>query len=50
MMIKTAAGSEVPQAVFLQPGLPSKLAAYLTQFATTIKREINSFWEWRKAL
>lgn len=37
-------------AVFLQPGLSSKLASYHTQFATDISGNINPLREWRKAL
>jgi hypothetical protein len=37
-------------AVFLQPGLPSKMASYHTQFATDISVSINPLREWKKAL
>ena len=37
-------------AVFLQPGLTSKLASYHTQFATDISVNINPLREWKKAL
>ena len=37
-------------AVFLQPGLPSKMASYHTQFATEISDSINPLREWKKAL
>jgi Reverse transcriptase (RNA-dependent DNA polymerase)/Endonuclease-reverse transcriptase len=37
-------------AVFLQPGLPSKMASYHTQFASEISEGINPLREWQKAL